>query len=119
MWTGALHLPECSQARLVLCPRVPIRHPQGATEGKSNGSDEVPECNVPSQDLECRQVPFSLCLEHVQCTADDEPAAADDLRDPVRPIEGTLRTQVVIDTWQCCKPGNTKDGGPKQLRCAS
>lgn len=109
------NVPKCSQGRLILRARIPIRHAQGTAERKAKGANEIPKGNVPAQQARGGPPPCVLRLEHVQRAADDEAAAADDLGDPVGGIEAPLRVEVVEDARERGKAGDAKDGGAKEL----
>lgn len=60
--------------------------------------------------------PALLRLQQVQRRADDEAAAAHDLRDPVRRVEPPLRRQVVDDARKSCDARDAEHGGAEELR---
>lgn len=53
---------------------------QRAAEREADGTDQVPEADVPAQGLKGRRVPVWLCLEHEEPGGDYEARATDDLR---------------------------------------
>lgn len=96
--------PERGQRCLELRSRIAVCHTQRTAEREADRAHKVPEPNVPSEDVKRRLPPLLLGLQHVQTATDNEAAAADDLRNPVRAVKRALRDQMVLNAWKRGKP---------------
>ena len=113
-------LPESRQARLELRTRVSIRHTQRAAQREPKCADQVPERDVPAQQLRRWLPPLLLCLKQIKRGAHNEAASANDLGDPVCSVQVPLRCQyVILDAREGGDARDTEDGGAEELRAAS
>jgi hypothetical protein len=104
---------------LILRARISIGHAQRAAERESKSPDEIPERNMPPEEVRRRFPPLLLRLKHVQRAADDEAASANDLGNPVRRIESPLRREILEYTRQRGDASDAEYSGTSELGRAS
>ena len=88
------------QTKITLIP-TPMRRtiPETRAQRPSHTPNHIEHANPPPQQFRRGRVPVRLCLQHVEPAGDDEENAADEVREPVDPVQDALG-QVVVDAWQ-------------------
>ena len=83
--------------------------PETGAQSPAHTPDHIEHTNPPPDQFRRGRVPVRLCLQHVQATGDDEEDSADEVREPVDPVQNALG-QVVVDARQGEDAADVEDG---------